>query len=159
MRVLDEPPGKSIDQRPLPDWSKTEKKPSWAVPPGQRGVAIDDWGATWGTQPGGPSTFLEYASRVPVHDAKEPELICKRRYGRLAFLSFDRKRLARDPLSAISQFGAGKKFVGHDGREYAIVSGIEKPGSESFIDVAVKVDGVEKAVARYGVVLIRIALQ
>jgi hypothetical protein len=67
----------------------------------------------------------------------------------LAFLSFDRKRLARDTLSAISQFGAGKKFLGHDGREYAIVSGIEK----------VKVDGVEKAVARYGVVLVRISLQ
>ena len=96
---------------------------------------------------------------VPVHDAKEPGLMCKRRYGRLTFVSFDRKRLAQDTLSAISQFGSGKKFVGHDGREYAIVRGIEKPGSESFIDVAVKVDGVEKAVARYGVVLIRISLQ
>ena len=85
--------------------------------------------------------------------------MCKRRYGGLTFVSFDRKRLAQDTLSAISQFGAGKKFVGHDGREYAIVRGIEKPGSESFIDVAVKVDGVEKAVARYGVVLIRISLQ
>jgi hypothetical protein len=62
-------------------------------------------------------------------------------------------------VSAISRFGAGKKFVGHDGREYAIVSGIEKPGAESIIDVAVKVNGVEKAVARYGVVLIRISLQ
>jgi hypothetical protein len=52
-----------------------------------------------------------------------------------------------------------RNFVEHDGREYAIVSGIEKPGSESFIDVAVKVNGVEKAIARYGVVLIRISLQ
>jgi hypothetical protein len=117
-------------------------------------------GATiWGTQPGGPSTFLEIRVALPVHDAKEPRFISKPRYSRLAFLSFDRKRLAQDTLWAISQFGAGKKFVGHDGREYAIVSGIEKPGSESFIDVAVKVDGVEKAVARYGVVLIRISLQ
>lgn len=77
----------------------------------------------------------------------------------MSFVAFDRKRLARDTLSAISQSGSGKKFVGHDGREYAIVSGIEKPGSQSFIDVAVKVNGVEKAVARYGVVLIGISLQ
>ena len=77
----------------------------------------------------------------------------------MAFLSFDTKRLAQDTLSAISQFVAGKKFVGHDGRECAIVSGIEKSGSESFIHVAVKVNGVEKAVARYGVFLIRISLQ
>ena len=53
----------------------------------------------------------------------------------MTFVSFDRKRLAQDTLSAISQFGACKKFVGHDGREYAVVSGIEKSGSESFIDV------------------------
>jgi hypothetical protein len=83
----------------------------------------------------------------------------KWRYARLTFLEFDRKRLAQDTLSAISQWGAGKKFVGHDGREYAIVRGIEKPGSERFIDVAVKDNGVDKAVARYAVVLIRISLQ
>ena len=77
----------------------------------------------------------------------------------MTFLEFDRKRLAQDTLSAISQWGAGKKFIGHDGREYAIVSGIEKPGSERFIDVAVKDNGVDKAVARYAVVLIRISLQ
>ena len=40
-----------------------------------------------------------------------------------------------------------------------MVSGDRKPEPKSFIDVAVKVDGVEKAVARYGVVLIRISLQ
>ena len=73
------------------------------------------------------------------------------------FLTFDRKKLAKDTLSAISQFGAGKKFVGHDGREYAILSGIEKPESKSFIDVAVKVDGEHKAVARYAIVLIGIS--
>jgi len=37
-------------------------------------------------------------------------------------LTFDRKKLARDTLSAISQFGVGRKFIGHGGREHAIVS-------------------------------------
>jgi hypothetical protein len=72
-------------------------------------------------------------------------------------LRFDRKRLAKDTLSAISQLGVGKKFVGHDGREYAILSGIEKPESKSFIDVAVKVHGEDKAIARYAIVLIGIS--
>jgi hypothetical protein len=112
-----------------------------------------------GTQPGGLSTFLEIRVVRTGRNAKEPGLICKWRYARLSFLEFDRKRLAQDTLSAISQWGSGKKFVGHDGREYAIVSGIEKPGSERFIDVAVKDNGVDKAVARYAVVLIRISLQ
>jgi hypothetical protein len=35
-------------------------------------------------------------------------------------LAFDRKKLAQDTLSAISQFGAGKKYVGHDGQDYAV---------------------------------------
>ena len=56
----------------------------------------------------------------------------------MTFLKFDRKKLAKDTLSAISQSGDGKKFVGHDGREYAIVSRNEKLESETFIDVAVK---------------------
>jgi len=77
----------------------------------------------------------------------------------LTFLMFDRKKLAKDTLSAISQFSIGKKFVGHDGREYAIVSGDEKPESKTFIDVAVKIDGVDKAVARYAIVLIGISRQ
>jgi excisionase family DNA binding protein len=38
----------------------------------------------------------------------------------LTVLAFDRKKLAHDIPSAISQFGAGKKFVGHDGRQYAV---------------------------------------
>jgi excisionase family DNA binding protein len=38
----------------------------------------------------------------------------------LTVLAFDRKKLAQDTLSAISQFGAGKKDVGHDGQEYAV---------------------------------------
>jgi hypothetical protein len=77
----------------------------------------------------------------------------------LTVLTFDRKKLTKDILSAISQCGDGKKFVGHDGREYAIVSGNEKTDSEAFFDVAVKIDGVDKAVARYAIVLIRISPQ
>jgi excisionase family DNA binding protein len=38
----------------------------------------------------------------------------------LTVLAFDRKKLAQDTLSAISQFGAGKKYVVHDGQEYAV---------------------------------------
>jgi len=38
----------------------------------------------------------------------------------LTVLGFDRKKLAQDTLSAISQFSAGEKDVGHDGREYAV---------------------------------------
>ncbi|HEY2525680.1 MAG TPA: hypothetical protein VGI29_11525 [Candidatus Binataceae bacterium] len=76
----------------------------------------------------------------------------------MALPAFDRKKLARDTLAALAQFGAGRKFVGHDGREY-IVRGRGKPASETFIDVAVNIDGVHTAVARYAVVLIRIAAQ
>ncbi|HTQ25043.1 MAG TPA: hypothetical protein VMI09_10120 [Candidatus Binataceae bacterium] len=76
----------------------------------------------------------------------------------MALPAFDRKKLTRDTLAAIAQFGAGRKFVGHDGRQY-IVRGSEKPESETFIDVAVNIDGVDTAVARYAVVLIRIAGQ
>jgi excisionase family DNA binding protein len=38
----------------------------------------------------------------------------------LTVLAFDRKKLAQNTLSAISQFGAGEKDVGHDAREYAV---------------------------------------
>jgi hypothetical protein len=68
---------------------------------------------------------------------------------RLTLQAFDRSKLAKDILWTISQLGDGKKFIGHDGRENAIVSGDRKPEPKSFIDVAVKVDGENKAVARY----------
>jgi excisionase family DNA binding protein len=38
----------------------------------------------------------------------------------LTVLAFDKKELAQDTLSAISEFGAGKKFVGHEGQLYAV---------------------------------------
>jgi hypothetical protein len=77
----------------------------------------------------------------------------------LTFLTFDTKKLAKDTLRAISQFGDSIRFVGHDGREYAIVSGKEIPDSGTFVDVTVKIDGVVTAVARYALVLIRISRQ
>lgn len=74
-------------------------------------------------------------------------------------LTFDRKRLARDTLSAISRCGARRQFVGHDGREYAIVGASGKADAKTFIDVVVKTDGVAKAVARYAIVPIGISRQ
>ena len=76
----------------------------------------------------------------------------------MALPAFDKKKLARDTLSAIAQCGAGRRFVGHDGREY-VIRGNPKSEPETFIDVAVNVDGVDTTVARYAVVLIRISGQ
>jgi excisionase family DNA binding protein len=38
----------------------------------------------------------------------------------LPVLAFDRKKLAQDTLSAMSEFSDGKKFVGHDSQLYAV---------------------------------------
>jgi hypothetical protein len=51
-----------------------------------------------------------------------------------------------------------KKVVG-DGEEYVIVSGSEKAATKSFIDVAVKIGGRDKMVARYALILIGISGQ
>ncbi len=75
----------------------------------------------------------------------------------LALQACDRSKLAKDILWAISRLGDGKKFICHDGREYAIVSGDHKPESKSFIDAAMKVDGEDKAVASYAIVSIGIS--
>ena len=68
---------------------------------------------------------------------------------RLTLQALERSKVAKDILWTISQLGDGKKIIGHDGRENAIVSGDRKPEPKSFIDLAVKVDGENKAVARY----------
>ena len=73
-----------------------------------------------GTQTGGPPTWLpSRAARIGL-GRKKTRLIRKRRYCTLTVLAFDRKKLAQDTLSAISEFSAGKKFVGHDGQLYAV---------------------------------------
>ena len=38
----------------------------------------------------------------------------------MTVLKFVRKKLPQDTLSAISEFNAGKKFVGHDSQLYAV---------------------------------------
>jgi hypothetical protein len=68
---------------------------------------------------------------------------------RLTLQAFDRSKLAKDILWTISPLGDGKKFISHDGRENAIVSGDGSRSRRASIDVAVKVDGENKAVARY----------
>jgi excisionase family DNA binding protein len=119
MRVLDEPPGRSIDQRPPPDWRKTAKEPSWAVPPGKEASLLMTGGRLGDTSWRAahlPRNTRAYSSVTQ----KNEDSFCKRRHCTLTVLGFDRKKLAQDTLSAISQFSAGEKDVGHDGREYAV---------------------------------------
>ena len=73
----------------------------------------------------------------------------------MTFPTFDKKRLAQDALSAVLRCSDGKKFVGHDGRGYAIVC--KKPDSDVVIDVMTSTDGEDERVASYAVVLIRIS--
>jgi len=102
--------------------------------------------------------MAKYAPRTPFRGPGKAGSINKTEALVMVLPVFDKKKLARDTLAALAQFGAGRKFVGHDGREY-IVRGGEKPASETFIDVAVNIDGVDTAVARYAMVLIRISGQ
>jgi hypothetical protein len=50
---------------------------------------------------------------------------------RLTLQAFDRSKLAKDILWTIPPLGDGKKFISHDGRENAIVSGDRKPEPKS----------------------------
>jgi hypothetical protein len=67
---------------------------------------------------------------------------------------FDKKKLTRDVLNAISRFCEGKKFNGYDCEKYVIVSGSENAEVKNFIDVAVKNVATDKLVVRYALVLI-----
>jgi len=73
--------------------------------------------------------------------------------------NFDRKKLTKDALNAISRSCAGKKFLGHDGEQYMIISGSENAETKGFFDVAVKIAATDKLVARYALVLIALAGQ
>lgn len=75
----------------------------------------------------------------------------------MSVASFDKKQLAKDTLSAISQACTGKKFIGHDGLEYSICGEGENGAVKCFIEVSAKMHGVDKAVARYALVLIGLA--
>jgi hypothetical protein len=119
------------------------KQPLWAVPLKQRGAAIEEWGG----QAGAPPTFFRnYPPGVRTDEAKNRDSV--EEVFRLTLQAFERSKLAKDILWAISRLGEGKKFIGHDSRECAIVSGDRKPKPKSFIDVAVKVDGEDKAIVR-----------
>jgi len=74
-------------------------------------------------------------------------------------LTFDKKKLTKDALNAISRFCADKKFLGYDGEQYRIISGGENTETKGFVDLAVKIAATDKFVARYALVLIGLAGQ
>jgi hypothetical protein len=74
-------------------------------------------------------------------------------------LRVERRRLAKDTLSAISRVCIDNKFVGHDGREYMIARGSEKAETKNVVEVTVKIAGVDKPLARYALILIEISGQ
>jgi hypothetical protein len=77
----------------------------------------------------------------------------------MSVLIFERRKLAKDTLSAISAVCIDRRFVGHDGREYVIVRGSEKAETKNVVDVTVKVESMDKPLARYALILIEISGQ
>jgi hypothetical protein len=77
----------------------------------------------------------------------------------MSFLRFERRKLAKDTLSAISGVCIDKRFVGHDGRKYLIARGSEKAETKNVVDVTVKIEGMDKPLARYALILIEISGQ
>ena len=75
----------------------------------------------------------------------------------MSIANFDRRELAKNTLSAISQVCIGRKFVGRDGTEFSIHSENENADMKCFIDVTAKMQGVDRAVARYALVLIGVS--
>jgi hypothetical protein len=75
----------------------------------------------------------------------------------MSVLTFERRKLAKDTLSAIWGFCTDKKFVGHDDREYVIARGGEKAETKNVVEVSVKVAGGDKALAKYALLLIDIS--
>jgi hypothetical protein len=75
----------------------------------------------------------------------------------MSILTFERSTLAKDTLSAISKFCTDKRFVGQDGREYVIARGCEKVETKNVVDMTVKIEGADKALARYALLLIDIS--
>jgi len=77
-------------------------------------------------------------------------------FERKAF-NFEKRTLAKDTLSAISEFCTDKRFIGHDGREYLIDRGYEEAETKNVVEVAVKIEGSDKTLARYALLLIDIS--
>jgi hypothetical protein len=73
--------------------------------------------------------------------------------------ALDEKKLGRDVLFVISRlFADGEEFSGHDGRQYAIIGiNAEETESESFVDVAVKLDKGRRVVAKFAIILQQIS--
>ena len=75
----------------------------------------------------------------------------------MGVLRFERRKLAKDTLSAIWGFCTDKKFVGHDGREYVIAKGGQKAETKNVLDLTLKIEGSDRALAKYALLLIDIS--
>jgi hypothetical protein len=75
----------------------------------------------------------------------------------IGVLRFERRKLAKDTLSAIWGFCTDKKFVGDDGREYVIAKGGQKAETKNVLDLTLKIEGSDRALAKYALLLIDIS--
>jgi hypothetical protein len=75
----------------------------------------------------------------------------------MGVLRFERRKLAKDTLSAIWEVCTDKKFFGHDGREYVIARGGQKSETKDVIDMIVKIEGSDKPLAKFALLLIDIS--
>ena len=75
----------------------------------------------------------------------------------MSILRFERKKLAKDALSAIWAFCTDKRFVGHDGREYVIGRGGQKSETKNVLEMIVEMEDGNKALAKYALLLIDIS--
>lgn len=94
--------------------------------------------------------------KTNMRDRNTPEL---KRSSSERRAAYDEKKLERDVASAISRlFIGGEEFIGHDGRQYAIVAvNEEEAESESFINVVVKLDHEYEVLAKYVILLQQIS--
>ena len=74
-------------------------------------------------------------------------------------MRFEKRKLAKDILSAISGVCIDNRFIGHDGREYVFAGGSEKAETKNVVEVTVKIEGMDKPLAKYALILIEISGQ
>jgi hypothetical protein len=75
----------------------------------------------------------------------------------MSILTFERGALAKATLSAISEFCTDKRFVGDGGREYVIAKGGQKAETKNVLEVTLKIEGSDRALAKYALLLIDIS--
>jgi hypothetical protein len=75
----------------------------------------------------------------------------------MSVLTFERRKLAKDTLSAIWGFCTDKKFLGRDGRVYMIGRGGQKSETKNVLEMTVEMEGGNKALAKYALLLIDIS--